>query len=76
MEAGRQAEVLSDVIFLEKAQVWGLLTSTPHDFGFERVEDLPREKTLAYTDVPEGITLSEMSHRHWGQKDCVISLTR
>ena len=30
------------------------LPSTQHDFGFERVENFPREKTSAYTDVPQG----------------------
>ena len=47
-------EVLSDVIFLEKAQV-GFTYPAPHMILASReLRMFPREKTSAYTDVPEG----------------------
>ena len=40
-------EVLSDVIFLEKAQVGFTYPAPPHDFGFEKVENVPKRENLS-----------------------------
>lgn len=64
-----EAEVLSDVIFLEKAQVWGLLTQHPTWFWLRESWGPSQERKPWHIQMClKGITLSEMSHRHWDPK--------